>query len=248
MFEKSSGSAIEEGEWGKKFLESIHKEIELMYTTEGPDICFYDPEINQSVYSEDGFAESYEAIIRGAIAGEPNMIYLLAEIMNYSLSDRLKTEIKSALIFLSDDFRNISECELYFRAAKAGSAHAKLWCAFSMDTGKDGFLNDSLSAEIILNSITKFPDTLALSELRFLSYEEDKLYEEAHYVDLDEDTYNYIANPSSFVLYERFEKIIAFMASIGLPYVIDYHFDKIAENKNAWLDWCLKKGIDIKLM
>ena len=272
------GSVIAKGEWGKKFLESVHKEIDLMYTPEGPkDARFvYDPDAeNQDGYvdCECGFADSFAAIIRGAIAGEPDLMYLLAETLNYNLNGRMKDQVKRALTFLSDDYRNVSSRDLYIRAAEAGSAHAGLWCAFSMDTGKTGFSKDPQGSGEMLNKIEHIPHTLVLAELSFLPEEVDKLTQKAYAADLEEDeiadqhgfiagTYEHLLpNPDWRQLHGRAGNTLVFMSEIGLPYVIgekiygggcyscddDLNDEKIAEEKNAWLTWCHEKGIEIKL-
>ena len=273
------GSTIAKSEWGKKFLESIHKEIDLMYTPKGPkdDRFVYDPDaVNNDgfVDCECGFADSFEAIIRGAIAGEPDLMYLLAETLNYNLNELTKDQIKKALAFLSDACRDVSLRDLYIRAAEAGSAQAGLWCAFSMDTGKNGFSKDPQGAGEMLDKIERIPHTLALAELSFLLEEADKLTDKAYDADLEEDeiadqhgfktgTYEHLLpNPDWRKLHGRAGNTLIFMSEIGLPYVIgeklygggsyscddDLNDQKIAEDKNAWLAWCHEKGIDIKLL
>ena len=269
-------NTITKGEWGKKFLESIHKEIDLMYTPEGPDnlLFTYSSFDDDYVYCECGFANSFEAIIRGAIAGEPDLMYLLAETLNYNLNDMMIDGIKEALTFLSGDDQNLSLCEFYLRAAVAGSSYAGLWCAFSLDTGKNGFSKDPLRAGKMLDKIEYIPHTLSLAELSFLPEEIDKLNKKAYDVDLEEDLiedqYRFIPGnhahllpkPSWLQLCGRTGNALVFMSKIGLPYVIGKEVcaqseyfcgsflndKKIAEEKNAWLAWCHKKGLDIKLM
>ncbi len=273
-------SVLAKGEWGKKLLENLHKEIDLMYTPEGPkdEIFIYNPD--STIFDDDdyygelhsffGFADSIGSIIRGGIAGEPEMLYLLAEMFYYNLYSFINGAAAAALAFFSDDFQNVTFCDLYLRAAEAGSALAGLWCAYSLDTGLNGFSQDPQKAEEILKKIAKIPDTLSLTELGFLAEEVDKLTEKAYYVDAEEDiignqydfkpgTYEHLLpNPDWRKLHDRANKTQIIMIAIGLPYVIDKSFylkdygdsirNKIAEEKSAWLKWCRDKGIKIDLM
>ena len=194
MTEYLRGSEIVQGEWGRELLENIRREIELMYTPEGPQDEFFvytpDPSFDDDheglLYSTFGFADSFGSIIRGGVAGEPELLYLLAE-MFYYIFFTYMNEAAAALAFFSDDFHDVTFCDLYLRAAGAGSGLAGLWCAYSMDTGKNGFPSDLQRAEDILGIITKISDILALRELSFLAEEADKLTQKAYDVDAEED-------------------------------------------------------------
>ena len=67
------------------------------------------------------------------------MLYLLAEMFYYDFDTDMNEAAAAALALFSDDFQNVTACNLYMRVAEAGSALAGLWCTYSLDKGKNGF-------------------------------------------------------------------------------------------------------------
>ena len=265
---------ISKGEWGQKLLQSLHDEVELFYTAKGPEV--FDIDFGLLVdyfrYHTDfvtGFANSVEMIARGALAGEPELMYLMGELLeNYWWPDDLFLEYLDSLAGME---QNRTASDWYILAANAGSERARLWCAYCLDTGQYHFEQDHNRSEIMLREVQKLPDTLAFPELSFLAQEVADIRERAHYIDWLEDdiTSDYgednpeypLPDPNYITLHKRGDNIVEFMALLGLPDVITVpaqlpapdecvikKIENLKEQKEGWLKWCHEKGLEIKLM
>lgn len=269
-------NSISKGEWGQKLLKAINDDIEKMYTDDATDREIeYGPlddsgKFSRRIFYFYYFSDSIDIIIHGALAGEPELMYLLAEHLHYSEDTRVP--VQDYIDVLSNRSVDLSEREWYILAAKSGSELARLWCAFCMDTGECGFEEDHESAEAMLQGIKSWPETLALPELAFMVEAVDDIHEKAYDADRIEDdiadAYHYVQgtyehllpHPSWQTLHTNADNVSAFMAQIGLPYVLDteeyYNRDPDIDNtieqikteKNKWLSWCDNKGLKIRLM
>ncbi len=266
---------ISKGEWGQKLLQSIHDEVELFYTAKGPETfdvffeCLVDCcHLNYGI----GFANSAEMIARGALAGEPELMYLMGGLLeNCWCSDNLFEYLDR----LAGTELNRTASDWYILAANAGSERARLWCAYCMDTGQYDFEQDHNRSEKMLCEVQKLPDTLAFPELSFLAQESADMHAKADYIygieetiessfGADNDEYP-MPDPGYFTLHRRSDNIVEFMALLGLPDVITApsqwpgwpegpeeraikKIENLKVQNERWLKWCHEKGLEIKLM
>ena len=245
-------------EYGRKFLELIHKATEEMKTEKGPHNKYDRWAGDSRVWFED----SIFAMLDGRRAGEPAMMFLFAELFNNSTEFRI--------VYCTDEEINTDPSHWYLEAAKAGSPHAILWCAWCMEKGINGFPKDPLSSAAMLDHLPEVPRTLGLSELAFLKDEVMSMVEQAYDADLEEDeigdSYNFEAgtyehllpDPDWRILHLRYVEICDFMVDMGLPYILeqhgynyewDMHFqdtaDRIKSEKTSLAEWCREKGMNI---
>ena len=263
--------AIASGEWGRRFLQETHRETERMLTMKSQDMherWAYD--------RRNWFEDSILLIGRGAEAGEPAMLYLAAELLEFANPSYY-------YVYSSPEdaaaFRDKSSKEYYLNAALKGFPLAILWCAFCLADGRCGFSRDPDRARALLRILKEsdnVPQTLALRELRFLADDCAKITEAAYDADLGEDEagdlyysqkaiseeeYHRInPNPMWSTLHLRNIDLVTFMISIGLPFILsdvgyDYHWpsefqaltERVKEAKTAWLAWCVVQGLDVTL-
>lgn len=250
---------------GKRFLELMHRDTKDMSTMKGLNNN-HDPwRADDRVWFED----SIYAMLEGRRAGEPYMMFLFAELFYRSTEFRI--------VYCEVEELDTDSAYWFLEAAKAGSVHAMLWCAWCMDQGIKGFSKDPLASAAMLEHMPKIPKTLGLSEMQFLKVELLSLVDQAYEADLEEDevtdyydsrlhyTYDdykcFLPNPDWRILHIRYVALGTMMVDMGLPYVLEEygynyewtsHFydaaDLIKQEKNSLLDWCRGKGMDIDLV
>ena len=230
-------------EWGRRFIQSLHEEIENMYTMESPrGDCWAKDDYHW-------FAPCYKIIEDGAKAGDSAMMYLSAELM----------------VWQGDGM------DLYIQSAEKDFPLSVLWCAFCYANGYFEFPKDEKKAEDMLKRLTALPASLSFPELSFLQEAVKEIEDAAYNADYEEDTvgdrYGFqgdyedkLPNPTWRTLHLRKIALMEFMVSICLPFELEergYNYrwpssftDKahfLRANKREWERWCADHGVQVPL-
>lgn len=243
---------IAQGEYGRKFIESIHREIERIKTEKHKiekykyinkwgieDVSYID------VSCRDLFVEPLEFLFKGASNKEPAMMYLAAEFcynlyirqglfgsLWYSYSYELRNDLWKLIRSDFDcldmfkkcdwDFEDIEDynlCDMFVEAAECGSPHAQWWCAYCMEHGINGFIEDPEDSRKMIENINTPIETLDFNELYFLKEE----FSELNFIHTCADTSGFPEdyNPGSNALSRRTGVFAAFVASLGLSHLFE---------------------------
>ena len=246
-------------ETGHRLIGMIKHEIELMHTLKSPK--------DGDRWARDShpwFENVLGLLYQEGLSSDATVQYLTAEYAFFTSHD-----------YVED--KGLTIPEAYMHAATAGSPHARLWCAYCMDTGKNGFQKDCEAARKMLDGVEKWPETLTFSELAFMEEEFMELVDEAYDADAredeiatdpeipEEDKEGLMPDPTWRSLHLRYVDLAHFMVDLGLPYITreqgyDYRWksvltriplnekgDFVAGEKNRWMFWCQDHGIDIEL-
>lgn len=246
---------IAQGEYGRKFIESIHSEIERIKQAK-----------EEEMRSNTMFSETINIMREACLNKEPALMYLTAEfccnqkynIVNYLLCEwsAQSVDLLSAfdeLVWMDYNFYHFVDeaedyelCEMFAEAAECGSPHAQWWCAYCMEYGIYGFKKDLEASRKMIEGIKIPLETLQLTELDFF----DKAVDEA--VDKVIDTC-YTENselgcgkeptvdPSCYEMERRTDDLQIFMVYLGLtcglerknkklkhPSYYEYGLDRVA--------------------
>ena len=248
---------IAAGPVGRRFIDSLHDELECMRTlpaTPGPSRYTYD--------DRSWFSDSVKLLQEGFVRGEGAMMYLYARCVQqmigilggWDLEDYMYDllcpgmDYVDATDWVMDHSDEIIQ-DLFKRAADGGSVHAVLWVAYCLDKGIPPFPSDHQASQRIAQPVRGRLETLSLDELSFLRDEFLDLVEEAYDADREEDEigdqhgfrtgeYEYLLpNPDWRTLHLRYIDLAYFILFLGLPYFpisrgYDYQwpndYDKIA--------------------
>lgn len=172
---------IAQGEYGRKFIESIHSEIERIKTEQ--DNCIKDGfERNNDISCKDLFVKPLEFLFKGASNKEPAMMYLAAELLRNEALFYTEKEYDFVQV-LEKEAENIT-CndivDMLISAAEHGSPHAQMWCAYGMEKGTDLFEKDLEASKKMLECIRFSLKTLQLTELSFMNDEVEKINDIAY--------------------------------------------------------------------
>lgn len=222
---------IAQGEYGRKFIESIHSEIERIIHEKENDFV-------------GAFVPVVDNLSEGCLNKEPAMMYLTAEIIRNTKNFSGNLRVFWGALWDEQDYLNlflerlfyldlidnycdiVSEieetdlCRLYKDAADCGSLHAQWWCAYCMEHGFCGFEKGSEASRKIIENIKTPLKTLRFTELDFLDKEIDRVVEEAYDADYHEDLYcmdnNVHIDPGWCELEVRCLALQVFMIYLGL--------------------------------
>lgn len=153
------GEYIVKGEYGSLFLAEIRYSI-ASYRNIGAFKLFPANDGRNYVFNID-------TIRKGAKAKEPAMLYLFAELMNYSY---VESKNKHLANFTKQELA-VPVRDWYLLAAANGSPHAQLWCIYCMERGIEGFEKDPAQAKQILAQFRENLQDVDLTELAFFDLE-----------------------------------------------------------------------------
>ena len=209
-------------------------------------------------------------LVLGSLNNEADMLYLLAEALRYVRMDKeelwIEDDPETFPGFVKSSGMPTNPREVYRMAAKEGSTHAALWCAYCLNLGIHGFPKDEQKASKTLAKISSPPETLVLPNLRFLAEMFDDIVREATRKELDESLMgesDYDGEPTSCFLEYRYIELAKLMLYLGLPFVTEKPYQSldsskwpscfdllsytILDEKRSWTNWCRAQGLDVRL-
>lgn len=252
---------ISSGIWGAKFERRLRAEINRIKIQK-------DHRYEKLIRYWEGcwFVPCVECLVKGAEAGEADMLYLAAEAISYFDKNAWIRYTKHEEFLYSRKAAH----ELYIQSADKGFPHAMLWCAFCFAEGRGGFPASSERSVWYLKAYFDSKDkinSIILPDLLFLKEEALEIMHMICEAERDENAiamengfdyqtcYEQLPDPGEESLSDRLEILNEFMIGMGLPYEFDgdkiggftAEADKIKQIKSQWQAWCKNQGIILKM-
>jgi len=261
---------LSSGLYGKQLIKCLDKMCAEMNTCEEP--------VSINPRDDHHWTECLHFVRQGNQAGEPEMMFLFAELFRYYRYgfDRGNNymeyvdanhcngadEYIVGCDFFTEEEKEFPSAYWYRQAALAGSKYAMLWCAYCMEEGINGFKKDPIVSQEILDSMPELPKTLGQPELSSFTNYPVYLREKIEFLSYIEDLER--MNPGSFCLNYRYLMLCTILVKLGQPHGLgyrsyyhvtmdmDYGYELtsayVESDKKGLLAWCQKKAMDIHLV